>query len=167
MYTERIIGKLNNLVSEKFQYFGRTLDMIEIGFGELSEETNRYGKKYEIAQFVFHVQCSFRVIRDNSIVLSTEDLFLPFDQKCHEEADLNKKDSTLFDSKAKCFTALMKEEKIIDIKISAQNDLTITTENTIIELFVYSNQFESWRFFEHSEDSPHIVVDERGINEDY
>ena len=166
MCTEEILKKLNVLMSEEFQCFGRTLDLIELGFSELSEKKDRHGKKYKLARFVFHIQCPFRVIRDNSIVLSTEDLFLPFSPKKHEEADLNKKNSTLFDSKANCLTTLMKGEKIIDIKLNSQNDLTIRMENTIIDLFIYSTDSESWRFFDTTDDSPHIVVDERGISED-
>ena len=167
MSTEKIIKMFNNLISEKFQCFGRTLDMIELGFGELSEKTDRRGKKYTISNFVFHIQCPFRVVRDNSIVLSTEDLFLPFPQKEPIEVDLNKKNTTLFDSKAKYLNKLMNGEKIVEIKTSSQNDLTIITENTTIDLFVYSIDFESWRFFNTIvDDSPHIVADERGISED-
>ena len=166
MSTDKITKKLNCLISEEFQCFGRTLDMIELGFGELSERTDRRGKKYNISRFVFHIQCPFRVIRDNSIILSTEDLFLPFSDNQIEEVDFNKRNSTLFDSKSKSIATIMKGEKIIDIKLSSQNDLTIKTEKTTIELFVYSKHFESWRFFDTIDDSPHIVVDECGISED-
>lgn len=166
MSTEKIITTLNNLISEEFQRFGRTLDMIELGFGELSEKTDRRGKKYTVSNFVFHIQCPFRVIRDNSIVLSTEDLFLPFPDTEPEEVDWNKRNSTLFDSKVQNLTELIKAEKIIDIKLNSQNDLTIKTENTIIDLFVHSTVSESWRFFDSTDDSPHIVVDECGISVD-
>ncbi len=166
MCTEKIIKKLNDLISEEFQYFNRTLDLIELGFGELTERTDRHGAKYKLAHFVYHIQCPFRVIRDDSIVLSTEDLFLPFPSEQPEEADLNKRNSTLFDSKAKYLTTIMKGEKIIDIKLNSQNDLTIRTETTTIDLFVCNVDSESWRFFDTIEDSPHIVVDERGISED-
>ena len=51
-----VIKMFNNLISEKFQCFGRTLDMIELGFGELSEKTDRRGKKYTISNFVLYTQ---------------------------------------------------------------------------------------------------------------
>lgn len=163
MCREEILQNLKCLVSAQFQYIDRTLDLVHLGFGELFEETNRRGEKREIAAYSFHIQCPFRIIRDNNIVLGYTDLFIP-----NKETDfmvyLNKRNTNVFDSKVEWLESELKNESVKDVCLTPLNDLVIETTNFTIEILVCDQTSESWRFFCIADNSPHIVVDEDGLN---
>lgn len=150
---------LGLLLHQKLQYIERTLNLVCLGFGKLLERKDRHGLTDEIAEYSIHVQCPFRILFNNKIVLGSDDLFLSQSADI-DNVDLNKKDSCLFDCKSKSLIQKFNNEIIIGVDMNKQNDLILYTDNLTIQLFVCNNQFESWRFFKFNDESIQVVIDE-------
>lgn len=163
MLKEKIFNQLNFLQGLKIQNIGRTLDMVNIGFGEPIVRKKKNDEEVILGEFALHVQCPFRIIHDNNIVLGYTDLFIP-DEETNILVDLNKRNTNIFDSKVKCLELELKKETVKNIYLTPVNDLVIETANFTIEILVCDQSSESWRFFCIADNSPHIVVDEDGLN---
>ena len=150
---------LGLLLHQKLQYIERTLNLVCLGFGKLLERKDRHSVTDEIAEYSIHIQCPFRILLNNKIVLGSDDLFLSQFPDI-ESVDLNIKDSCLFDYKSKSLIQKFNNEIIIGVDMNKQNDLILYTSNLTIQLFVCNNQFESWRFFKFDDESIQIVIDE-------
>ena len=162
MLKGNIFNQLNFLQGLKIQNIGRTLDMVNIGFGEPVVRKKKNGEEIIIGKFALHVQCPFRIIRDNNIVLGYTDIFIP-DEENSLVVDLNKRNTNVFDSKVEWLKLELKNEVVKGVYLTSINDLVIQTTNFTIEILVCDQTSESWRFFCVTDDSPHIVVDEDGL----
>ena len=156
-YKKELKGKIEVLCNKKLQYITRSLDLICLGFGELTEEIGRNENVRFIAEYGLHVQCPFRICHNNSIILSSADLYI---SNIDENADVNldEKNTCAFDMKSLKILDDFPEQYVTSIELSSLNDLQIKTQGIVITLFLCDTTQESWRFFSTNSDEEHIVV---------
>ena len=162
MDRNKITVNLNRIVNKKLSYFRRSLDLVCIGFGDLTLEYDRHNNKCFVGEYALHIQCPFRVIKNDEIVLNSNDIYLSPEQD--GIANLDDQNSCLFDFNAKALE--LDNEVVTGVCLNDNNDLFVFTQNYLIQVFVISNECEAWRFFEIKSDEPHIIVDEDGLSFD-
>jgi hypothetical protein len=74
---EIIISELDKLVDLKLQDAGRASNLFWLGFGDIIQIIRR-GKTQESAEYVLHIQCSWRITLKNKIVIASKDFYSPY-----------------------------------------------------------------------------------------
>lgn len=147
---------------KKIQYISRSLDLIDIGFGDMHKKVGRNGKMRNFATYAIHIQCPFRVINQNEILTGSEDLYISSIDESY--IDLNDDSISLFDDIIGRNINILKKERVTDIKINEFGDLEIKCQNIRILVFVAgTTDCEAWRFFEVGKDDSHLVVSGKGF----
>jgi len=134
------------IVGEKLQHIHRSLDLISIGFGDVTQTINRRGESVSKAMYYIHIQCPFRFVNSTGVVVGDCNLFEPFTG--HDAVDLNEKNTSLFDSIVSKKNDELCGGTVLDVKVNERGDITIELTNVCIEVFVTANtDTEEWRFF--------------------
>ena len=151
------INTLNSILGKPLRYIKRCSDMIDIGFGDMIKELNSKGKTQIKPEFAIHIQCPFRVIIEGSIVVGSEDIYIP--QNTSEGSlDLDALRSTRFDVIVESLNSYMGNECVNNVILGSLGDITIElTKLTIQALVVGSSENEDWRFLELTGDKKHLV----------
>ncbi|MFX3618690.1 MAG: hypothetical protein ACE3JK_14370 [Sporolactobacillus sp.] len=102
---EKIEEALNKLIGLKFQYAGRASNLLWLGFGPMISVTRR-GKTEQLAEYALHIQCAWRIMKENRMVAASADFYYPrSDWKGmddHFEWDIQ--GNNRFDEKINCLT---------------------------------------------------------------
>ena len=155
---EKAKDKCNMLINQKFQYIGRTCEIIYLGFGDTFIRENSKGEKREIAKYSIHIQCPFRIYNKHGIILGTDDLYIPANNN-EIHVDLDKQNSTNFDYfLEKINKQLLENEYVRNINIQINGDLFIIMQNFTFSLFIASFDHEAWRLFETNTEKEHLVI---------
>lgn len=158
-----IYKKISIILNEPFRYIGRASDIAWLGFGEDKISRDFHGRERVLAQYALHIQCSFRIISSDKIILANSDMFEP-SKKNEEKVNFNwdSVGENLYDEKSELLTKKLEVNSFIvsDINISRYGDLKIRTSNDyVIEVFNnISYNDESWRFFEPGCDKYHLII---------
>ena len=123
----KLIYLLEKMKGKNFQYIGRCLDLVWIGFGDLIERKTEHGVD-RIAEYSLHIQCPFKIMDKCKIVVGKGDMFVSATD-IEDAVDLSLQNNTLFDLKAKTLMDSFKKEKIIDVKLKEWGDLKIYLES--------------------------------------
>jgi hypothetical protein len=160
-----ITTELSELIGERLNYIGRAANMLDIGFGEDVEYTTIKGEKRTVSRLVLHVQSSWRIIKEDVIVLAFNDFFVPKDGVSYAVFEENSFGNSQFDEESEKLNEVIKSNLIKVTKICADElgDITIFMDNKYrLEVFVdVSGIEESWRFFEMDSEKSHFVVFEK------
>ena len=160
------LGKIKDL---KLQYAGRSSDLFWLGFGEIVQIIRR-GKTEETAEYVLHLQCSWRITLDNKIVVASDDFYSPNSKwdELNEDFDWDIQGNNRFDERIKTF--LNDNGRLMVERIEADDVggfVAILSNGYNLEVFPDSSEddgdSENWRFFNRKENSPHFVVSGDGI----
>lgn len=151
-----------NIKNKRIRYIGRAAAMCWIGFGQDVLTLNRKGERL-VAEYALHIQCSFRISHNNSILLTNLDMFEPNEKVIDlENFDWDIQGNNTFDICSKALTELFENNQIVvkDVNVSKIGDLTITLSNNyVIEVFINANfDDEAWRFFLSGSDEEHFVI---------
>ncbi|WP_078554404.1 hypothetical protein [Bacillus alkalicellulosilyticus] len=169
---EEIKAQLGKLVGLKFQYAGRASNLFWLGFGDIVQIIRR-GRTEETAEYALHIQCSWRIILGNKIVVASRDFYSPnsqWDGK-NDNFDWDIQGNNRFDERIKIFTENNGQMKVLHIDSDEVGGFSITlTRGYKLEVFPDSSeddeQSEHWRFFNRKDNSPHFVVTGRGLEKD-
>ena len=136
--TREITRKLSIVLSKPFRYIGRASNMAWLGFGQDVSGEDFHGKKRILAQYALHVQCSFRVVHLNKIILGNSDIFEPNTQtKCMENFNWDVMGGNLYDEKSQILIEELKNESIVvsNVEVSCWGDLKLElTDGYVIEI---------------------------------
>jgi len=159
-----IESKLSIINNLPVRYIGRACNMVWIGFGE--DITTKNHKN--VAKYALHLQCDFRIIDSEKIILGSSDIYEPNSiTEWTENFNWDISGANLYDEIAKTISGIYKTEQIIVTKISADNygDIKIEISNGyIIEIFLSSSSKEEcWRFFESGNNDSHFVITGKGV----
>ena len=162
-FSDLIMTTLFPLMNQKLNYLGRAASMLDMGFGDDVECISFInGDKRIVSRFALHVQSSWRIIKQNSIVLAQKDFFEPKDELSYEEFQKESFGNSQFDARSEIFNVSFRKEPLYISQIFANDfgDVTIHFgSNYHLEVFVdVSGNQESWRFFEPGSDLPHFIV---------
>lgn len=181
-YIKIISEALTRLNGEKLDKIMRAGSMADFGFGDFIEkEIHRYDENKKITskiisvpRFALHIDCCFRLICGNKIVLSKSDMFQPTTEIENEpdfdwdNFDWDVQRNNRFDEIANNYFGEESPNFIVKaITVNKWGDLKIKFENSfILETFTDSSGSEEcWRFFE-SGSEEHIVVSGQGLEND-
>lgn len=129
---------LQELVGSRVADLGRTVNMAEVGF-EKDDETYR-----------LHVQCAFRVVRGDQILVGSADMSYPEDRKADPDVayDTN---ATMYDRNARRLTARFEasEYRVLATRMSDTGSVVIEITNSVGFEFMptCSGPIEAWRLF--------------------
>lgn len=165
MKLDEIEKRCSELKGKPLRGIVRTIDLIQMAFGDLIERENLYGNKIKIGVLALHFTCPFRLISKNEILISSNDLYIPIDDR-KQIVDLDKSNSSIFDVKSKDLLKQYSNEYVEDVIVSPWGDLIINFTHLTLHLFnisIYEND-ESWRYFKLDEDN-HLVMRGNSIDQ--
>ena len=156
---KRIIGK-------KFHSIFRCVDMLCFNLGNDMKDN----EGDIVPEFSFHVQTSWRFVKDNKILLASRDIYLPQDERLNdgyydfEEQSTQKeitKTSSIFDVAIHGFDNYFGDATVKSFDVSLLGDLRIDFTNGVyFETFTPSaRKCEEWRFLPPGEEDHFIVFD--------
>lgn len=158
------ISYIEQLKNQKLNYINRTVDMLCLGFGENYIQKDREGREYNVCEFRFHIQCTWRMINcvNGKIAFAKEDIFEPKQKNLEENFEWDKKGNNLFDKKSEQWFQNWKEIYLEKILINERNDCKVYFSNGyILEIFIdSSSDVECWRFIEScpNRNKKHFVI---------
>jgi hypothetical protein len=136
-------------------------------FGDRRTVTTRKGTPKEVGELALHVQCWWRIVRVDTIVVGSGDLYFPADEAAEAPDDfdpngvvtrLDHRVTQLFERETRAFT-------VRQVDVGAAGALRIVLDDGLaLEVFPdESVSREAWRLFRPYSDAPHLVVTGTGI----
>jgi len=138
---------IGRLVGTPCTEFGRAADLVWVLFGNRITWHNHAGKATERSEFALHVQCPFRITRDNDIVLGSADLDEVIADEDRVQLNTDRAQVTVFDSKAADLNSSMGLSRVTRAVVSSVGDVVIDLESGLaLHAFVVSSvDSEAWR----------------------
>jgi len=165
---DRINRALSPLIGLPFWGAARSLNMETFTFGQRVTRLNMKGEAVEVGEYALHIQCPWRIVGPNGLIVGSEDRKYPEDENA---------DWTEFDSEgpSRC-EARVKEwleeyleaplkverveaDRIGGFKVSLQRDFLLEAFPSHSLRGEYS---EHWRFFQPSKEG-HFVITGHGV----
>lgn len=148
---EFISNILKNITCSEVGKGGLT---IWIGFGD---KIKAKGKEKHLYYLV--VQCAWRFLQNNKIILASGDMYRRFDET--KPFDIGNDDNSVYDEKVKALNMnLSRGVRVTKVNFSDTGDITLLLENGIVfQTFIEESvKDEFWRFISFkTENSKHIV----------
>ncbi len=157
---------MKRIIGEKFHSIGRILDMLCFNLGNEVKD----GEGYARAEYAFHIQTSWRFVKENEILLASGDIYLPQDESLdngyydYEQQSSQKEitaTSSIFDVAVHDFEKHFENATVKSFGISPLGDLRIDFTNGVyFETFTPSaRKCEEWRFLPPGEEDHFVVFD--------
>ena len=145
---------LQNICGKQVSYVGRSCELVEISFKDAAEmDPHKVNDEY-----VFHLQCPFRVFKSGKIIVGSDDL--AYSASGDDFVDLDKRNSCVFDERCDLLDKEFMSEYVKAVKLNRIGDIHIELTSVMIDIFVaMSTEDESWRFFKLNPDSEHLVFE--------
>jgi len=167
---DKINSQLGGLVGKKLRCSGRASNLFWLEFGEMITITRR-DKTEQTAEYSLHIQCSWRITQQNTILTASRDFYSPNSEcfEVDENFDWDIVGNNRFDERIKSFLHAVQNRLIVE-KIDSDEIgglKVFLSDNYVLEVFPDSSQddeySEFWRFFTRKDDIPHFVVTANGI----
>jgi hypothetical protein len=156
---------LSELIGKRMWAHRRAADMATFQFGPRHQTRDYHGRPTEIGEYALHIQCPWRIVRGNEVVVGSRDIYYPaghdgttsVSENFNWERDLNRRDNlldALFDAGSREFT-------VRDVDEHAGGACTIEFDEGIsLELFPDDSlSHEHWRLFTTQETDLRTVID--------
>jgi len=147
----------------------RAADLASFQFGARNKVPGFRNTTKEVGEFALHVQCAWRIVRKDRVIVGSRDLYFPADYSDDEEIppefdwdrDPNLRDKqlqSLFDNDSLEFT-------VLGVETGAAGSLRIALSGGLfLDILPYDSLLhEHWRLFDPRTDSSHFVVTGGGI----
>lgn len=158
------------LVGKPLWLCRRAGDMAMFHFGERRKETNRKGEPTEIGEYALHLQCPWRIVLQDEIMMAALDVYKP--QSGHEKEDNPDFDwegaGNLLEERAETFFENGRRQYIVEsVHAERAGALRLALQGGILlEICPCdSTKNEHWRLFQPRADREHFVVTGAGIGE--
>ncbi|MCM3796474.1 hypothetical protein [Priestia megaterium] len=167
---EAIRSQIGKLIGLNLRYAGRASNLFWLGFGEMISVTRR-GKTEELAEYALNIQCSWRITKDNKILVGSRDFYSPRTgwNEENDDFDWDVQGNNRFDERIEFFIENAKEHVTVErVEPDEVGGLKIfLSQDYLLEVFPDTSEddeySEFWRFFNRRENSPHFVVTGNGI----
>jgi hypothetical protein len=150
---------------------GRAADLLWLAFGQRQTIQDFRGESREVGEYALHVQCAWRFVKDEKVLVGNRDLYYPRgyrDPKDEIPKDFNwdvqganRCDEVL----ATLFAGGAKQFIVQRVNASTAGELTLLLEDGLA-LQIFPNDSldgEHWRFFRPGSDVPHWVFTGQGL----
>lgn len=147
------------LEGQPLLYIGRATDMLWMGFGKLVKIKNYKGLEDEKGEFAVHVQCPWRFVHQEKVVVGSRDIYMPRNGISDHEFDYEKRGLSIFDSICEAFNSEWIPLLVSEVCVDIFGTLKIIFANGLVfETFINSvTTDEYWRFI-NFQTKEHIVV---------
>lgn len=169
---ERIEQALSVLIGLPVWASGRAANLQEFQFGNHRTVLTRQGTAKEIGDYALHVQCAWRILASEKIVVASSDLYYPPGDPRVRPDDFDW-DAPQGNRRDQQITLLFQEhasQPLIVTSVEADNVGSVRvefTEGHLLEIFpddsVNDEYSEHWRLFRPSTETEHFVITGRGI----
>jgi hypothetical protein len=144
---------------------GRALDLQWFAIGPRRTVTTAGGQEKIIGEYALHVQCAWRIVRGEKVVVADIDLYEPRDE--NQPVDAAKGRTLLDKSIAELFAGETRSFAISRVEVGAAGAVRIIMSDHALEIFPRrSGDAEHWRLFRGGTEDPHFVVTGLGIEDD-
>lgn len=164
-----IENELNILLGLPLEDAGRSGNLVWFSFGKPLVIKNRNGTEKKAAEYALNVQCSWRITKENKILVASSDIYMPSKQwnGVEEEFEWDIQGMNRFDEHIEKLIKNIQSQVFVE-SIQADNigGLKIFfTEHFLLELFPdeSTEDVEFWRIFIPGNISSHFVVMGKGI----
>jgi hypothetical protein len=144
--------RFDQLVGLRLAAAYRTMDLHVFQFGDLREQVSRTGRRGVVGAFALHVQCPWRIVSQERLLVGSGDRYLPrgFEKGAAEEIpddfESGKPGATRADAEV---------ERVVSrglVVTAASQDATgsirlVFDSGCALEVFVHSDGIEQWRLF--------------------
>jgi hypothetical protein len=139
------------LIGKRFWRCTRAADLACFQFGAHHKSQAFRGEEKEVGDYALHVQCAWRIIRSNDIVVGRSDLFQPKDSG-HTPEDFDWTKGNLFDTRVRELFGQGREYEVIGCSMGPAGSLSIQLQSDLkLEVFPDSStasaDYEFWRIF--------------------
>ena len=159
---------LSKILNEPIRNIRRAAATGMIDFGQDKISKDSHGRERILTQYALHLQCAFRIIDSDKVIVANLDMFEPNSKtKWSENFDWDVFGANLYDEKCQLLVRELEDTSIIvtAVKASCFGDLKIFLSNGyVIEVMNnLSCNEEIWRFFEPGTENAHFVFTGCGI----
>jgi hypothetical protein len=167
---DRICEALSALVGLPLWGAARVLNMEMFHFGERSIRLNRKGVEKEVGEYALHIQCSWRIVGPDGIIVGSDDRKYPED----ENADWEEFDS---DGPSRCEARMMawlnehtaSPLEVQHVEAEHTGGFQLLLQHGFVLMAFPANSLrgeysEHWRLFRPSEER-HFVITGHGVDE--
>src|SRR5437879_2638782 len=169
--TDQIEKAISVLVGKNLWRCTRAADLAAFQFGERIPSKTYKGEACEVGEFALHVQCSWRIVQHEKVIVAHRDLYYPAGYHSQSEAiprdfywdaqGANRQDRLIHDFFQNGSRAYMVQ------RVEAGNAgafLLALADDFSLEVFPDDSlEGEHWRLFTPGGEGPHFVVTGTGI----
>ncbi|MCC3868989.1 hypothetical protein [Terrisporobacter mayombei] len=139
---------------------GRCSDMIWISFGKELLVRNYRNEEVKKSEYALHIQCPFRISRNNKILLSNYDIYTLIEGSINDDWDVI--GNNRYDKIVNGILLPMLPLKVNKVNYSEIGDIEILLEdNIVINIFVNSSDLvEEWRFINNHTGNHYVFREE-------
>ncbi|MGI1659916.1 MAG: hypothetical protein ACRKFN_13270 [Desulfitobacterium sp.] len=160
--------KLKPLIGIPLSKVGRSANVVWFCFGEKRISKDFFGNKREVFQYAIHLECSWRIIKNNIIEIGSKDLYVPSKEwkGDDENFEWDIQGNNLFDDWINLSNSCLplnitnfSVDQVCGIKVFFEEDY-------VLEIFPNnSTDDECWRFFIPGNLDSHLVITGKGVKE--
>ena len=148
---------IENLKNKKISGVGRNCDLVWIAVGNIKEAVDWNNKKRLKSEYYIHIQTSFRLVKNNRIVISDRSIYQPIVGE-----DWSQPNNSTFDSW--CKKSELVGRVIKKITVNQIGDVIIDVDNYTLEIvnLVTDKEGEVWRILSADCNEQHYVCLSKG-----
>jgi hypothetical protein len=153
---------ISSISEKKLLKIGRATDLIWLIFR--TDACDPRGKEpEEHEKYSIHLQCTFRILKDDAILLGNTDIYIA-GEGVSEELHSYPIGMSMFDQKVQQFNSFL-PLIVTDVDVADNGDIRIELQNDFfIEVFIVSAMpGEFWRAFQHGNLDSHIVYESENV----
>lgn len=139
---------LSILIEQPMIQIGRASDMLWIHFGKLIEVKNYRGIYHKKGEYSLHIQCPWRFIQNDKLILGSNDFYSPVNNKEKDKFQWDILGANMFDIKAEELKKEVLPSIVKKLEVDIIGSINIYVEKEIVlQVFpVNSIVQENWRF---------------------
>lgn len=163
---EEIQQALSVLVGLPLWSSGRAADLEWFEFGQRRTVTGFRGETKEVGEYALHVQCAWRITRDDEVIIGSRDLYFPPAETDDEPmADGEHKPNRLDVRIAELFQNEMRQFVVREVRVHNAGSFTLVlNDGYALDVVPHDSlSHEHWRFFRPYVEGPHFVVTGKGL----
>jgi hypothetical protein len=147
----------------------RAADLASFQFGARSKVSGSRNVTTEVGEYALHVECAWRIAREDRVIVGSRDLYYPADYSGDEEIPPGfdwDRDANLLDQQVQSlFADGTVEFTVLTIEAGVAGSLRIALSGDLfLDILPYDSILhEHWRLFDQRTDNSHFVVTGGGI----
>jgi hypothetical protein len=143
--------------------FRRIADLAVFHFGEKAQVKTFQGETAEVGRYALHVQCAWRIAREDSVVVGSGDLYAPAGittKQFRSDFDWKRDPTRLDELMGLLFKNGARQFLVRTVEVGVGSSLCLGLDSgLVLEIFPDDSLCEEyWRLLQPGKDEPHFVV---------